>query len=149
MAENAWKIIPYLLVDNAPKAIDFYVRALGAKETMRHPMPDGRIGHAELDLHGATIYLADDPSGAGGAKMFENSPVIIHVELPDVDAVFARAVDAGATISRPVADQFYGDRNGGFIDPFGHHWYVSTHIRDVSEAEIREATKAALASHST
>jgi len=142
MSEATWKIIPYLRVSDGAKAIDFYVRAFGAKEVSRYAMPDGKIGHAELDFHGATLQLADADFKTGGSNGAEQVPIMLHVTVPEVDAAFARAVEAGATVTRPLADQFYGDRNGGVRDPFGHLWFLSSHVRDVSEAEMEAAMKA-------
>jgi PhnB protein len=126
---------PYLCVKGAAKAIDFYVRAFGAKEHMRMQQPDGRIGHAEVRIGAAPIMLADEfpemelrsPQSLGGSP----------VNIEDVDALVKRAVDAGATLTRPVADQFYGDRLGSLTDPFGHSWSFSTRIEDLSAEEIR------------
>ncbi|HTS53079.1 MAG TPA: VOC family protein [Burkholderiales bacterium] len=137
---------PYLCVKGAAKAIDFYVRAFGAKEQMRMQQPDGRIGHAEVRIGAAPIMLADEfpdmefrsPQSLGG------SPVNILVYVEDVDALVKRAVAAGATVTRPVADQFYGDRLGSLKDPFGHSWSFATRIENLSAEEIRRrAPKAA------
>ena len=129
---------PYLTVDDGAAAIDFYVAAFGAVETMRLPDPSGRIGHAEIKIGGATIMLSDEfpdmgivsPKTLGGAS----SGTLVYVE--DVDAVFARAVAAGAEVVQPVTDQFYGDRSGQVRDPFGQKWSIATHIEDVSEEEM-------------
>src|SRR5689334_13015438 len=123
-------VIPYLIVDGAAAAIDFYQTAFGAIEVMRMPGPDGKIGHAELKIGDSHIMLADEhpQMGAIGPKTVGGTPVKLMVYLEDVDAAVERAVAAGATITRPVADQFYGDRTGGIDDPFGHSWYVATHI---------------------
>ena len=108
-------------------------------------MPDGRIGHAELTLGDAVIMLADEQPSMGikGPTHFGGTPVTLHVYVEDVDAVFARALAAGARELRPVADQFYGDRSGMFVDPFGHQWNVASHTEDVSAAEMhRRASEA-------
>lgn len=131
-------VTPYLIVDGAAKAIEFYGKVFGASEVMRMPGPDGRIGHAEVRIGGGHVMLADEnpamgyraPSGGGNA-------VSLLVYSDDCDAVIERARMAGAKVTREPADQFYGDRSGGFTDPFGHDWYVSTHVRDVSEEEMR------------
>lgn len=132
-------VTPYLVVKNAARAISFYERAFGAKELLRMPEPDGRIGHAELRIGDSRVMLADEfpEMGALGPQSIGGTPVTIHLYVEDVDAVVAGAVAAGARIDRPVADQFYGDRSGKLTDPFGHSWYVSTHKEDVSGEEIR------------
>jgi PhnB protein len=131
-------ITPYLIVDGAAQAIDFYKHAFGAIERFRLGGPDGRVGHAELAIGGSVIMLADEhpEMGALGPRSIGGSPVGIHLYLEDVDAVAAKAVAAGATLKRPVENQFYGDRLGSIIDPFGHLWHISTHVEDVSPEEI-------------
>ena len=130
MSGNSWTLAPYLRVENASKAIDWYVRVLGAVEKERYEMPDGKIGHAELDVHGNLLCLADTsaPGQFSRPNAYYDVPIMLYAVVPDVDAVFNRAVEAGASVDRPLADQTYGHRNGGFIDPFGHIWYVSTPI---------------------
>ena len=136
---------PYLAVDGAAKAIDFYKTVFGAKEIARHEM-EGRIGHAELEIGGGHIMLADEfpemnfrsPASYGG------SAVLLHLYVEDVDAVAGRALANGATIVRKVENQFYGDRSGQFRDPFGHVWNVSTHVEDVTPEEIERRSKAYL-----
>jgi len=139
---------PYLIVRGAAAAIDFYKEAFGAKETMRMPGPDGKIGHADLIIGGGHVMLADESPEMGyrGPEAFGGSPVSLCLYVEDVDKVVARAVTAGARVTRPVADQFYGDRSGGLTDPFGHSWYVMTHTEDVSEKEM-EKRAAARAGH--
>jgi PhnB protein len=136
----------YLIVDGAAAAIDFYKQAFGAKETMRMAGPDGKIGHADVMIGGGHVMLADasPQMGVRGPEAFGGSPVSLCIYVEDVDRVVARAVAAGAKVSRPVADQFYGDRTGGLTDPFGHSWYVMTHVEDVS-AEVMEKRMAARA----
>ena len=142
--DNYPRVSPYLCIDGAAAAIDFYKKAFGATERMRMDAPGGKIGHAELDIDGALIMLADEypemgfrsPTSIGG------SPVTIHMYVRDVDAFCKRAVDAGATLVRPVADQFYGDRNGTLKDPFGHVWSVATHIEDLTHEEMRKRGEA-------
>jgi PhnB protein len=131
-------VTPYLIVSDGAGAIAFYAKAFGATERMRHTMPDGRIGYAELTIGDSMIMLADEfpEQNAHGPGALGFSPVGLHLFVADVDAVVARATEAGATIIRPVADQFYGDRNGSVRDPFGHVWHVTTHIEDVSPDEI-------------
>ncbi|MGH9151441.1 MAG: VOC family protein [Acidimicrobiales bacterium] len=138
-------VIPYLSVDGAEAAIEFYAKVLGAKERMRMPAPGGRIGHAELQLGDSVIMLSDafPEMGHRTPKELGGSPVGIAVYVEGVDAVFERAVAAGATAVRPVEDQFYGDRTGSFDDPFGHRWSVSTHVEDVPPDEMaRRAAQA-------
>lgn len=138
------RVTPYLAVDGADAAIRFYATVFDAKERMRIPAPEGRIGHAELQLGDSVIMLSDEypDMGVRGPKSLGGSPVTISVYVQDVDQTFDRAIRAGATSVRPVADQFYGDRSGQFDDPFGHRWNVATHIEDVSPDEMaRRAAK--------
>jgi PhnB protein len=137
-------VTPYLIVSDGADAIAFYARAFGAIERMRHTMPDGRIGHAELTIGDSMIMLADPfpEQNARAPDAFGGSPVGLHLFVEDVDAVVARAASAGATVTRPVADQFYGDRSGSVTDPFGYVWHVTTHIEDVSPDEIARRTTA-------
>jgi PhnB protein len=130
----------YLIVDGAAAAIDFYKKAFGAKETGRFPTPDGKIMHADLMIGGGHVMLADASPEMGfrGPEAFGGSPVSLCIYVEDVDRVVARAVAAGAKATRPVADQFYGDRTGGLTDPFGHVWYVMTHVEDVSNEEMQK-----------
>ena len=132
------RVTPYLIVDGAQAAITFYADVFGATERMRMPAPGDRIGHAELEIGEGVIMLADEFPDMGqlSPKTIGGSPVTISVYTEDVDAVVRRAVAAGATIVRPVEDQFYGDRTGGFEDPFGHRWSVATHVEDVSPEEM-------------
>lgn len=132
-------ITPYLIVDGAAKALEFYRQAFGAEETVRMPMPGGRIGHAEMRIGSSTIMLADEnpEMGARSPRHHQGSPVSLMLYVEDVDKVFARAVAAGGTVYRPLANQFYGDRSGGVTDPFGHKWYIATHIEDVSPEEMK------------
>jgi PhnB protein len=136
--EGYHSIIPYLVVNDAAAAIRFYTDALGATEVMRMPMGD-RIGHAELKIGDSHIMLADEfpESGSVGPDKHGGTSVSIMVYLPDVDTVFSRAVQAGAREERPVQDQFYGDRSGTLLDPFGHRWMIATHIEDVQPEEMK------------
>ncbi|WP_322747270.1 MULTISPECIES: VOC family protein [unclassified Frankia] len=138
-------ITPYLHVDGAADAIDFYTRVFGATERMRMAAPDGKIGHAELTIGSSMIMLSDEypEMDAAGPKTVGGTPVTIHVYVADVDATYDRAVKAGAKSLRPVENQFYGDRAGQFEDPFGHRWSVATHIEDVPAEELsRRAAEA-------
>jgi PhnB protein len=138
-------ITPYLFIKDAAKAIEFYKQALGATERMRLSMPGGnQIGHAELAIGDSVIMLSDEcpDMSARGPESLGGSPVALHVYVEDVDAVVQRAVAAGATLTQPVEDKFYGDRTGGITDPFGHLWYIATHTEDVSPEEVnRRATE--------
>jgi PhnB protein len=138
---------PYLCVKGADQAIAFYVRAFGAVETMRLAEPGGRIGHAELQIGDSPIMLSDEypeekvlsPLTLGG------SPVMIHLYVADVDAMVERAVKEGATILRPPADQFYGDRSASLVDPFGHRWMFATKLEELSGEELQRRFDALLA----
>ena len=139
------QITPYLIVDGAGAAIEFYGKVLGTTERMRMPGPDGKVGHAELQLGDSVIMLADEfpDMGSPSPKSVGGTPVTIMVYVEDVDSVFDRAISAGATSLRPVENQFYGDRAGSFEDPFGHKWFVATHVEDVSPEEMdRRAAEA-------
>jgi PhnB protein len=140
------RVTPYLAIDGAAEAIDFYRKAFGATERMRMAGPDGRIGHAEIDIEGGLIMLADEHPQMGfqSPKAYGGSAVTIHIYVADVDALAARAAAAGATVVRPVADQFYGDRSCQLRDPYGHTWSIATHVEDVSPEEMeRRAAKLA------
>ena len=132
------RVTPYLCVDGAEAAIEFYTAVLGAQERMRMPGPDGKIGHAELMLGDSVIMLADEAPemGALSPGSVGGTPVTISVYVEDADAVFDAALGAGAKSLQPVADQFYGDRSGQFEDPFGHRWSVATHVEDVPPEEM-------------
>jgi PhnB protein len=142
--EGYHSITPYLIIQGAAQAMEFYKQAFGAVETVRLNGPGGTIGHAEMRIGDSHIMLADEPPNAPNPnpRKLGGSPVLLHVYVPDVDAVFARAVAAGAKVQRPVENQFYGDRSGGFEDPFGHTWYVATHIEDVPVEEIERRAAA-------
>jgi PhnB protein len=143
--DNYPQVVPYLCVDGASAAIEFYRNVFGASERMRMSEPDGTIGHAELEIGTALIMLSDEYPDLGirAPKTIGGTPVTISVYVEDVDDVFTRAIDAGATALRGVKDQFYGDRTGQFEDPFGHRWSVATHIEDVSPEEMAERAAAA------
>ena len=132
------QVTPYLIVDGAAAAIEFYGTVFGAAERMRLPGPDGTVGHAELQLGDSLIMVADEAHQLGlrGPQAIGGTPVTISVYVEDVDGVVERAVQAGATVLRPVEDQFYGDRSGQFEDPFGHRWSVATHVEDISPEEM-------------
>jgi PhnB protein len=140
-------VTPYLAVDDAAQAIEYYKRAFGAKERMRMETPDGKIGHAEVEIGDSLVMLSDPfphattrpPKELGGTS----GSVFMYVE--DVDAVVKKAVDEGATITMDVADQFWGDRFGSIQDPFGHSWSIATHVEDVPPEEMAERAKQAMA----
>ncbi len=140
-------VTPYLIVDGAAAAIDFYSSVLGAKERMRMDGPGGKIGHAELDIGDSVVMLADEHPeiDALGPRTVGGTPVSLHVYVEDADAVFARALDAGAKERSPMEDKFYGDRMGTFEDPFGHHWHVATHVEDVPPEEMAKRAASATA----
>ncbi len=145
---NYPRVTPYLAIDGAAEAIEFYKQALGATERMRIGAPGGKIGHAEITLGDSVVMLADEfpEMGVRSPKAIGGSPVTISVYVEDVDDVFDRAVRAGATSLRAVEDQFYGDRSGQFEDPFGHRWSIASHVEDVAPEEMeRRAAEAAAA----
>jgi PhnB protein len=135
---------PYLTVNNGAAAIDFYKSVFGAEELMRMAEENGRIGHAELRIGGGIIMVSDEypEMGVLSPQTVGGSPVAIHLYVEDVDALFARALAAGAKVLRPLEDQFYGDRAGKLADPFGHLWFCATHKEDVSPEEIGRRAQA-------
>jgi len=145
--EGYHSITPYLVLKGAASAIEYYKKAFGAEETVRMNGPDGRIGHAELKIGDSHVMLSDPfpqssttpPTELGGTS----GSIFMYVE--DVDAVVQKAVDAGATVTMEVEDQFWGDRFGSITDPFGHIWSIATHIEDLTPEEIEERGKAAMA----
>ncbi|HEY3064981.1 MAG TPA: VOC family protein [Methylomirabilota bacterium] len=137
-------ITPYLSIRGAANAIEFYKKAFGATERMRMAQPDGRIGHAELQIGDSCVMLADEHPEMDfrGPHSIGGSPLHLHLYVEDVDAVVAQAVGAGAKVVRAVQDQFYGDRSGTLTDPYGHVWHVATHKEDLSEEEMRKRAAA-------
>ncbi|AIT62926.1 Dot/Icm type IV secretion system effector PhnB [Coxiella burnetii] len=133
-------ITPYLFVNEATKAIEYYKKAFGAEEEMRMEMPGGKIGHAELKIGDSKIMLADEfpEMGARSPRTYGGSPVTIHFYVEDVDKTAQQAVNAGGKLKGKVENQFYGDRSGTLEDPFGHTWNISTHIEDLPDEEIRK-----------
>lgn len=137
-------VTPYLIVADAARAIEFYIAAFAATDLGRIAMPDGKIGHAELQIGDSRIMLADEfpdfdaksPLSIGG------TPVSLMLYVSDCDAVIARAVELGATATQPLENKFYGDRNGGLTDPFGHKWTIATHVEDVPLEEIQKRAAA-------
>lgn len=138
------RVTPYLIVERADEAIEFYRSVFGATERVRMPAPGGKVGHAELEIGDSLLMLADafpemgqrSPTAIGG------SPVTISVYVEDVDRVYNAAIEAGATSVSPVQDQFYGDRSAQFEDPFGHRWNVATHVEDVPPEEMHKRAAA-------
>ena len=139
-------VTPYLIVDGAAKAIDFYKKVFGATEKMRMPGPGGKVGHAELTLGDSMIMLADEHPDMGhrAPHAYGGSAVSLLVYVPDVDTTVKTAIAAGAKVVRPVENQFYGDRMGAIEDPFGHQWSVSTHVEDVPPEEMAKRAAAAM-----
>src|SRR5262249_15899621 len=137
-------VTPYLIVNDAARAIEFYKKAFGARELMRFADPSGKVGHAEIQIGDSPLMLADEFPGMGfrGPQSLGGSPVSILLYVENVDALADRAVAAGAKVLRPVKDQFYGDRSGPFEDPFGHVWTIATHKEDLSLEELHKRSEA-------
>jgi PhnB protein len=133
-------VTPYLVVQGAEGVIEFAKRALGAEERMRLPGPDGRIGHAEIQVGDSIVMLADSPEPG------DTMPAMLHVYLEDVDGVYRRAIEAGGTSLREPKDEFYGDRMAGVQDPAGNKWYFATHVEDVPPEEMDRRAAQAVAS---
>ena len=133
-------VTPYLIVHDAAAAIAFYKQIFGARERMRMAMPGGRVGHAELDIGGSVVMLADEfpDMGARAPGAYNGSPVSLHLYVDDADKTVRQAEAAGAKIVHPVDTKFYGDRGGAITDPFGHTWHIATHVEDVPPDEIEK-----------
>jgi PhnB protein len=144
--ENYPRIIPYLSVDGADEAIKFYDTVFGAKAGTKMNGPDGKVVHAELEIGNGMVMLADVFPDMGGKSPTElgGSPVTLMIYVEDVDDCFKRAIANGATQTRAVEDQFYGDRSGSFTDPWGHVWYVASHIEDVPPDEMEKRAAQAM-----
>ena len=140
-------LTPYMTVRNARAAIDFYRQAFGAEKVLQLDTADGTIAHAEIRIGDSVVMLSEENEAWGTKSPLSlgGSPMFLMAYVADVDAAFRRAMDAGATEVRPVADQFYGDRSGTLKDPYGHQWTLSTHIEDVSEAEAQKRMEAEFA----
>lgn len=143
---NLPPLVPYLTVRGANAAIAFYEKAFGARVGTLMPSPNGLVMHAEVEINGGLIYLADEfpQANCTSPQKLGGTPVTLHLNVADVDAVFNRAVAAGATVMRPLANMFWGDRFGVVTDPFGHVWGLSTHIEDVPPEEMARRAEAAM-----
>lgn len=147
MSDNP-TFIPYIVVSNAAAAIDFYKAAFGAVELARHAAPNtDKLMHASLNINGGVLMMSDDFSGSMGGKSqtpeaLGGSPVTFHLQVTDANAVWAKAVAAGAEVTMPLADQFWGDRYGQLKDPFGHKWSIGQSIAKPTKEEVEEAAKA-------
>ncbi len=139
--EDMHTVTPHLVCAGAAEAIEFYKKAFGAVEGGRMPGADGKLMHAMVRIGDSTVMLVDEfPQwGCFGPKSLKGSPVTLHLYVKDVDAAFAKAIDAGATATMPPQDMFWGDRYGVLQDPFGHNWSIATHVRDVSPEEMQKA----------
>lgn len=144
--EGFHSITPHLVCDNAAEALAFYGRAFGAQEVGRMDGPGGKIMHAELRIGDSMLMLADafPEYGSRGPRALQGTPVTIHMYVEDADAVWQRAVDAGATVEMPLEDAFWGDRYGQVIDPFGHRWSIATRQREMTQQQIEEAMRSAM-----
>jgi PhnB protein len=141
-------VTAYLIVRGAANALEYYKKAFGATELFRFPGEDGTIGHAEMRIGEGIVMLADEAPEMGykSPQAFGGTPVSLMFYVPDVDARFAQAIAAGGTVQRAVKDQFYGDRSGTLVDPFGHVWTIATHAEDVSPDEMRKRMRALFSS---
>src|SRR5918995_6410207 len=149
--EGYHTVTPYLAVDDAAEAIEYYKKAFGAKERVRMDAPGGKIGHAELEIGDSLVMLSDPfpQASTRPPKELGGTSVNVFMYAEDVDAVVKKAVDAGATVTMEVADQFWGDRLGTVTDPFGHTWSIATHVEDLTPEEIAERGTAAMAAMSS
>lgn len=146
VAEGLHTIVPHLICRDAAAAIEFYKRAFGASEIMRMPSPAGGLMHASVKIGDTIVMLVDEMPqwGALSPQSLNNSPVTLHMSVPDVDAVYKRAIECGAKSKMEVADMFWGDRYGKIEDPFGHHWSIATHIKDMTHEEAIAAGNEAM-----
>ncbi|WP_312520105.1 VOC family protein [Massilia sp.] len=141
--EGFRSITPHLVCEGAAEALAFYQRAFGAVQVARMDGPGGKIMHAEMRIGDSMVMLADafPEYGSRGPRALQGTPVTIHLYVNDADAVWERALAAGATVQMPLEDAFWGDRYGQVVDPFGHHWSIATHQRDLTPQQIEEAMK--------
>ena len=139
-------VTPHLILDDAAKALDFYQRALGARELFRMPGPDGRIMHAEMQIGDSRVLLADEQPEMGGqsARTLKGSPVSLFIYTEDADALYQQALAAGATSKVPPTDMFWGDRWCNVVDPFGHDWQIATHVEDLTPEQMGQRAAAAM-----
>lgn len=137
-------VTPYLMLKGGARALDFYKEVFGATVLVRMDLPDGGLAHAEIKIGDSMIMLADEQPGMSfpGPETLGGTPVGLHLYVPDSNATFARALAAGAVQKKPLQDQFYGDRSGTVVDPFGHLWTISTHVEDVSPEEMEKRMEA-------
>jgi uncharacterized glyoxalase superfamily protein PhnB len=144
--EGFHSITPHLFCENAAEALAFYERAFGAQEVGRMDGPGGKIMHAELRIGDSMLMLADafPEYGSRGPRALQGTPVTIHMYVEDADAVWQRAIDAGATVEMPLEDAFWGDRYGQVVDPFGHKWSIATRQREMTQQQIEEAMRSAM-----
>jgi len=145
--EGYHSVTPYLILGKAAAAIEFYKKAFGAKELYRLSGPEGKVGHAEIQIGNSRIMLADEfpEMDTRGPKSMGGSPISLMIYLENVDQAFAQALKAGAKEVRPLENQFYGDRSGTVLDPFGYKWTLATHVEDLSMEEMRKRSDAFLA----
>lgn len=145
--EPTQTVTAHLVVRNGSQAIEFYQRAFGAELRALHKTPDEKVMHASLKIGDSTVLLADEfPGGARSPESLGGSPVILNIYVDDVDALFKQAVDAGARVTMPLANQFWGDRYGQVVDPYGHHWALGAHVEDLSPEELERRANAFFAS---
>jgi uncharacterized glyoxalase superfamily protein PhnB len=139
-------VTPHLTIKGAAEAIEFYKKAFGAREIRRSPAPDGKLMHAEIQIGDSRIFLNDEfpEMGASSPLALKGTPVTMHLFVEDCDQVFDKAVKAGATVAMPLADQFWGDRYGLLVDPFGHRWAVASHLKDMTPEQMRAAAEEAM-----
>jgi len=143
LPEGQRSVTPHLVVRDAARAIDFYKEALGAEEIVRLPAPDGLLMHAEIRIGDSNIFLVDEfpeprAEGIGSPRQLGATTVTIHLFVDDVDATIQRASAAGAKITQPPTDMFWGDRYGRILDPFGHSWSIATHVKDLTPEQIQK-----------
>jgi len=142
--EHMHTITPHLVLKGAGEAIEFYKKAFGAIEHYRFPMPDGAIMHAEIQIGNSVFFMNDEMMGFQSPQTLGGSPVTVHLQVEDVDALWNQAVAAGCTVTMPLADAFWGDRYGMLVDPFGHKWSMASHIEDVPPEEMGQRAAAAM-----
>jgi PhnB protein len=144
--EHYRTVTPYLYIKGVPEAIEYYKKVFGATELVRMPGPGGKVMHAEIKIGDSIIMMSEEnlEMGAKSPATLGGSPFLLHVYVTDVDAIAKKAVDGGAKLIRPVKDQFYGDRTGTVIDPFGFVWNIGTHVEDVSPEEMKKRMTAAM-----